>query len=147
MYNSPITLSKDDPKHITTILIVLQEEFTRSHGEPIGFNRVLYNETFKKLAEDNRYVHTKKEDQLYIRTFLEELITKGERFKEAYYIGFTDKAERKKEEEQKEPTLKIFRRNKYSIKNEWDLKQLIQQNPGGLEVDDELLNFTYRKVE
>lgn len=44
--------------------------------------------------------------------------------------------------------MKISRKNKYpNVKNSADLKRLIDNNPGGLEVNDELLRYTYKKVE
>jgi hypothetical protein len=43
MYNSPITLSKDNKNHILTILIVLEEEFVRNHGDCVNVNRIIDN--------------------------------------------------------------------------------------------------------
>jgi hypothetical protein len=43
MYNSPITLSKENKNHILTILIVLEEEFVRNHGDCVNVNRIIDN--------------------------------------------------------------------------------------------------------
>ncbi len=44
------------------------------------------NDTFKKMAEDHRYVSTKAEDRIYIKKFLKDLISGEERLKKMYEV-------------------------------------------------------------
>lgn len=84
--SSSITLSKTDSGLITTLLVALQIEFTRTHGEAINIMKVMTNDTFKKMAEDHRYVSTKAEDRIYIKKFLKDLISGEERLKKMYEV-------------------------------------------------------------
>ena len=75
MKESPITLSSKNENHMITLLTVLEDEFRKSYGDPIVNTKVVYNETFKKLLEDNRYVDREESDREWVCRFLEDVIT------------------------------------------------------------------------
>ena len=128
--------------HMLTLMHVMEEMFRKNTGEHITAMKVMYNDDLKRILEENRFVINNKEDEAWVCGFLENLITNDERFKRMFYV------DRSSKKTQEEFNFSIYRRNKYlNVSKDSELKRLIDHHPGGLEVNQELLCFTYKKVK
>jgi hypothetical protein len=49
-----------------TTVIAMEEEFKKSHGDPISIAKLIANDSFKKLLEENRYVLDNVDDKIWL---------------------------------------------------------------------------------
>lgn len=85
--------------------------------------------------EDNRLMTSSLNDINIVRKFIEDCIKNNDMYSMVLH------------EESDKSTYKLKRKNKYDVQDAKSLMMLVDNNPGGILVDEELTNFTYKDAK